>query len=84
MTLQEAYTKAKNNAKRDGHTMLVSCSDYGDSWGFFFKPPTEEEVDGLGDITVNKRTGAIGFFIPTMDFDKYDSSVDIPIEQFKS
>jgi len=88
MTLHEAFIEAKTVAERKGRTLLTSCDDYGDFWGFMFMPPTYDPNDsytipnGVGDITVNKKTGEIGVFTPLMDFDLFDKRKPIPIEQF--
>jgi hypothetical protein len=82
MTLHEAYLKAKNYANPKGTYYLKACGDYGAFWGFFFMLKGREGAAGFGDITVDKKTGKLGSFIPTMDFDLYDKRVDIPIEQF--
>lgn len=88
MTLHEAYLKAKDDAKDYGLTLLSSCLDYGDFWGFAFMPPTYDpndrltRVSGGGDITVDKKTGATGEFVPVMDLDLFDKTVPIPIDQF--
>jgi len=89
MTLQEAYIKASSVAKGKGHTLLTSCKDYGDFWGFGFKPPTfdidaspEKAINGLGTTTVNKKTGEIGIFIPPMNLDLFKKAKSIPIDQF--
>jgi hypothetical protein len=82
MTLHEAYIKAKREAEKNGLTCLHSCSDYGDFWGFYFIHPTEKMGDGVGDITVNKKTGAMGYFTPIMDLDLSEKAINIPIEQF--
>jgi len=82
MTLHEAYLKAKSDGEKDGLTRLHSCSDYGDFWGFYFVHPTEEMGDGMGDITINKKNGAVGYFTPIMDLDLSEKAIPIPIEQF--
>jgi len=82
ITLHEAYLKAKNERAKKGFTRLNSCRDYGDFWGFMFIPPEKKAGDGLSDITVNKKTGTIGYFIPPMDLDLAKRAVPIPIEQF--
>lgn len=88
MTLHEAYTKAKDKAKRKGRVLFTSCRDYGAFWGFMFMPPTYDPndrltwVSGEADITVNKNTGAIGEFVPIMDLDLFDKAVSIPVELF--
>ena len=81
MTLQEAYLKAKSDGEKTGFTLLTSCNDYGECWGFHFRPPTDNP-DGIGDITINKTTGAIGYFIPPMNLNLWRKRVSIPIEQF--
>jgi len=90
MTLHKAYIKAKNTAKARGRTRFTSCSDYGDFWGFGFVPPTyvsglspEKAPNGGGYITVNKKTGEVGHFIPPMDLDLFRNRKPIPIEQFE-
>jgi hypothetical protein len=82
MTLQEAYLKAKREREKRGLTRLHSCHDYGDFWGFYFVHPTEKMGDGVADITVNKKTGAIGHFNAIMDLDLSKKSIPISIEQF--
>jgi len=82
MTLYEAYLEAREDAKGDGHTRLTGCWDYGEFWGFGFRPPTDEEINGIAEVTVNKETGKISYFIPTMDLDLYRSAKPLPIEQF--
>ncbi|GBU22050.1 hypothetical protein R80B4_01953 [Fibrobacteres bacterium R8-0-B4] len=88
ITLHEAYLKAKSDAEEDGHTLLDTCNDYGDFWGFLFLPPTffddppNKRPRGFSDVTVNKKTGEIGYFVPHMDFDLFDKRISIPIEQF--
>ncbi|MDR2693523.1 MAG: hypothetical protein LBB74_04830, partial [Chitinispirillales bacterium] len=69
MTLHEAYLKAKSDAEKIGLTVFKACGDYGAFWGFFFIPKGVEEVNGPGDITVDKKTGKLGSFVPQMDFD---------------
>jgi len=81
MTLQEAYLKAKNEEAKVGYTLLMDCRDYGDSWGFCFRPPTHKP-DGLAYITVNKKTGDIRFFNPIMDLDLAEKAIRITIDQF--
>jgi hypothetical protein len=88
MILREAFTKAKTVAEREGHTLLISCGDYGVFWGFSFMPPSYDPdnsysiPNGSGEITVNKETGDIGEFTPLMDLDLFDKRKPIPIEQF--
>jgi len=85
MTLQDAYLKAKNEAGKNGLTIFTACDDYGDFWGFEFWPKGhsfDEPSGGGADITVNKKTGNIGEFIPTMDLDLFDKRIPVPIEQF--
>ena len=86
MTLQEAYLKAKSEWGKKGFTLLFSCYDYGEFWGFMFIRPTDEnlikELNGGGDITINKKTGAIGYFYPTMDLNLSKNAIPIPIEHF--
>jgi hypothetical protein len=82
MILHEAYLKAKSEQEKKGFTLLVSCADYGDFWGFYFRPPTEKEINGISDITVNKETGEIGYFIPPLDLDVFDKRKPIPVELF--
>jgi len=89
MTLQEAYLKAKSDGEEYGPVRLSSCRDYGEFWGFCFVPALGKNLlkelnGGIGecDITVNKKTGAIGYFIPPMDFDLWNKAVPVPIEQF--
>lgn len=82
MTLHDAYLKAKDDAKRRNYTLLISCGDYGEFWGFVFRPPTKEELNGVGEITINKMTGEVGYFFPHEDFDLYDKRKSIPITQF--
>jgi hypothetical protein len=85
MTLQEAYRKAKGAAEMEGHPLFVNGRDYGDFWGFYFVRENfrfDEPSGGGGDITVNKKTGAIGFFFPPMDFDLAKKAIPIHIEQF--
>lgn len=81
MTLQEAYLKAKSDGAKRGETLLTSCNDYGEFWGFYFRPPTDNP-DGIANITVNKETGAIGYFIPPMNLDLWRKRKPISIEQF--
>jgi hypothetical protein len=68
MTLQKAYLKAKDTAKARGRTLFTSCSDYGDFWGFGFMSPAyapglspEKAPNGGGYVTVNKKSGEIGY-----------------------
>jgi len=82
MTLHEAYLKARSDAKRRGETFLTSCKDYGDFWGFYFRPPTDEEIDGIANVTVNKKTGMIGYFIPPMDMELFRNAKSVSIDQF--
>jgi len=85
MILQDAYLKAKDEAERQGLTIFSSCRDYGKFWGFHFWPTGHDpnRVSGGGsDITVNKKTGAMGEFVPTMDLDLLDKAIPIPIDQF--
>jgi hypothetical protein len=83
MTLQEAYLKAKKYAQvYDINTRLDSCRDFGDFWGFMFVPSIGVAGDGIGYYTINKKTGEKSTFIPPMDFDLWDKSISIPIEQF--
>lgn len=82
MTLHEAYLKAKNDGAKIGHTRLSTCSDYGDFWGFVFVPDTIDVPDGIGAITVNKKTGAIGYFIPPMNLDLWRKRKPVSLEQF--
>jgi len=86
ITLHEAYLKAKNEEAKDGLTRLSSCRDYGTFWGFLFVPPIDEnllkDLNGLVDITINKKTGEISYFNPIMDFDLFEKATLIPIEQF--
>jgi len=82
ITLHEAYLKAKSERAKKGFTRLVGCLDYGEFWGFMLVHPTNKVGDGLSDITVNKKTGVIGYFIPPMDLDLAKRAVPIPIEQF--
>jgi len=46
----------------------------------------EEDVskrrNGGCDITVNKRTGKVGYFSPNMDLDLFDRRKPLPVEQF--
>ena len=85
MTIQEAYEKVK---QLPNNNFLIECLDLGDSWGFGFsqKPYDENDsntwVGGAYD-TVNKQTGEIGAFNPFHDFEKADSAIEIPIEQFQ-
>jgi len=81
ITLHDAYLKAKSAGEKAGRTRLVACRDYGDFWGFLFIFPTKK-VDGIGDITINKNTGEKSSFIPPMDFDLFEKSIPIPIDQF--
>ena len=81
ITLHEAYLKAKNDGEKSGLTRLVDCRDYGEFWGFCFVFPTKK-LDGIGDITINKKTGEKSYFIPPMDFDLFEKSIPISIEQF--
>jgi len=88
MTLRKAYVKAKDHAKARGRTRFTSCSDYGDFWGFGFMSPNyalnlppEKAPNGGGYITVDKKTGKIGFFIPPMDLDLFRNRKPIPLEQ---
>jgi len=70
MTLHEAFIKAKAVAGKKGYTLLLSCQDYGNFWGFEFNLPTydpddsDNNLNGLGETTVNKETGEIGVFTP--------------------
>jgi hypothetical protein len=85
MTLHEAFIKAKTVAEMEGHTLLVSCGDYGDFWGFGFMPEgflLDKPSGGGADTTVNKETGEIGVFIPPMDLDLFSKRKPIPIDQF--
>jgi len=82
MALYEAFLKARDDAKHRDFTVLTSCADYGDFWGFCFKPQTDKDINGNAIVTVNKKTEKIGYFIPPMDFDLYDKRKPIPIEQF--
>ena len=85
MTLQDAYRKAKDEEKKSGRTFFKGCRDYGNFWGFRFFPEGfrfDEPSGGGADITVNKKTGAIGYFIPPMDFDLAEKAIPIPIEHF--
>jgi len=83
MTLQEAYLKAKKEQEKRGRTRLTDdCRDFGAFWGFDFINPTAQARDGFAYITVNKKTGDIRYFNPAMDFDLWDKSTPIPIEQF--
>jgi len=85
MTLHDAYIKAKDEAKKSGLTVFTACGDYGDFWGFRFWPngfSLDKPSGGGADITVNKKTGNIGSFIPTMDLDLFDKRKPIPIDQF--
>jgi len=82
MDLYDAYLKARDDAKRRNYTLLTGSWDYGDFWGFLFIPPTDEELNGIAAVTVNKETGKIGYFLPQMDFDLYEKAKPIPIEQF--
>ncbi|GBU22048.1 hypothetical protein R80B4_01951 [Fibrobacteres bacterium R8-0-B4] len=81
ITLHEAYLKAKSERTKRGLTRLVDCRDYGDFWGFCFVPENHTP-DGIADITINKKTGKIGYFNVIMDFDLAERSIPIPIEQF--
>jgi len=87
MTLYDAYLKARNKARLSGDTLLISCRDFGDFWGFGFMPPTYDpdvatDINGGGYDTVNKETGETGFFIPPMDLELFLKAKFIPIEQF--
>jgi len=82
MTLYEAFLKARDNAKADGHALLAECADYGDFWGFDFCPQTEGDINGDAIVTVNKKNGTIRYFVPYADLDLYDKRKPIPIEQF--
>jgi len=85
MTLHEAFVKAKSVAEREGRTLLVSCGDFGDFWGFVFMENDfrfDEPSGGSAYTTVDKKTGEIGFFVPTMDLDLFSKSKSIPVEQF--
>ena len=88
ITLHEAYLKAKNERAKKGFTRLNSCRDYGDFWGFMFMPPENNPNDplkalnGIGDITINKKTGEVGSFHVVMDFDLAERAIPISIEQF--
>ncbi|GBU21307.1 hypothetical protein R80B4_01196 [Fibrobacteres bacterium R8-0-B4] len=88
MTLQEAYLKAKNAAKGDGLTLLTSCNDYGDVWGFEFMPPTYNPKDpgtrigGGYDVIINKKTGEATEYNPFLDgFDLLGKAKPIPLKQ---
>jgi len=87
MTLHEAYLKAKNNVCARGLTLLVSCTDYGDFWGFVLMPPTYDKNDkrtwvgGGGNITVNKKNGAIGFLSWPKDIAIFDKGKPISIDE---
>jgi hypothetical protein len=81
MTLHEAYLKAKSEQEKDGLTRLLACRDYGAFWGFYFTFPAKNP-DGIADITINKKTGAIGYFNPPMDLDLAKKAIPISIEQF--
>jgi len=81
ITLHEAYLKAKNDGEKNGLTRLLSCRDYGAFWGFHFTFPTKNP-DGIGDITINKRSGELNYFIPPMDLDLAMKSIPIAVEQF--
>jgi hypothetical protein len=85
MTIYEAYIKAKEEGKKDGRIYLWGCKDYGDFWGFCFAPAPLGSGDGfggLGDITVHKTNGKIGFFYPTINFDLFEKAKPVPLEQF--
>ncbi|GBU21523.1 hypothetical protein R80B4_01416 [Fibrobacteres bacterium R8-0-B4] len=86
ITLHEAYLKAKSDAEKYGHKRLAGCRDYGEFWGFCFVPPLDEkllkELNGGCDTTVNKKTGKIGYFNVIMDFDLFEKSIPLPVEQF--
>jgi len=86
MTLHEAYLKAKSKEGKSGRTRLVDCRDYGEFWGFGFVPQIDasllKELNGSADITVNKKTGELSYFNPIMDFDLFERSIPISIEQF--
>jgi len=82
MTLYDAFLKARDDAKTDGYTHLTECADYGDFWGFDFCPPAKEDINGDTIVTVNKKNGAIRYFVPFADLDLYDKRKPIPIEQF--
>ena len=90
ITLQDAYIKAKNVAKIDGLTLLTTCSDYEDVWGFEFMPPTFDPKDsgtcigGGYDVIISKKTGEIRKYNPFVDgFDLYGKSKNISVKQFK-
>jgi len=83
MMLQDAYLKAKKYAQiYDINTRLDSCRDFGEFWGFMFIPSTGDPGDGIGYYTINKKTGEKSNFYPTMDFDLFERSIPVSIEQF--
>jgi len=86
MELYDAYLKAREEAKKVyGVSLLMACSDYGDFWGFCFNPRPDvdfKELNGVADITVNKKTKEIDYFIPTMDLDLFLKAKPLPIDQF--
>jgi hypothetical protein len=90
ITLQDAYIKAKNVAKVDGLTLLTTCSDYEDVWGFEFMPPTFDPKDsgtyigGGYDVIISKKTGEIWKYNPFVHgFDLYGKSKNVSVKQFK-
>jgi succinate-acetate transporter protein len=82
MTLHEAYLKAKSRAETYGFTVFTACGDYGAFWGFAFIPKDVKEVNGPGDITVDKKTGELGSLSTSMMLELWDKCINIPIEQF--
>jgi len=82
MTLQEAYIKAKMSDKEHENAYLLSCADYGDFWGFAFSPyPPGTIVGGGYDVTVNKKSGALGKYNPFIDgFDLWNKAKDVPLK----
>jgi len=85
MTLQEAYIKAKMSDKEHENAYLLSCTDYGEFWGFAFSPyPPDTVVGGGYDVTVNKKTGEMGEYNPFNDgFDLLNNAKDVSLKHLK-
>ena len=78
MTAQEAYEIVK---KEFPGMVAYSCLEFEAFFGFLLTDnPDGEELLGVAYRTVDKKTGEIGFFYPTMDFKKYLAAKKIDVK----